>query len=254
MRPPPVDSPSVGGSDSRAASDSGNSDTSSVRRRWKAVIAALPPVLPSQQQVLQQLMQDSWGGPQQLIIDPDARSSRLWNALVLLVLLGNAATVPFRVAFAPVPDAIDALWTFGIACDVLLMLDIVVMLNRGYHEQGHKEMERRTIRRRFACALVATSHTTLAVCVLALVPLDLLELANPQAFYLRGALRSNRLLLTPRAFTLLRELCEPHLGRQRVMFLRLVLLFALIVHAISCLWCAPPRAFVRAHSYASLAA
>lgn len=223
------------------------------------MIAALPPVLPSQQQVLLNLMQDSWADRNRLVIDPDARVSKLWDALVLAVLLFNAASVPFRVAFAPAPREIDALWAIGFGCDALLALDAIVCLNRGYHEQGHKEMDARAIRRRFACTLISSSHATLFVCVLALAPIDLLELlpATLASVSLRGGLRANRLLLTPRAFMLLRELAEPRLGRQRVLLLRLVLLFALLVHSVGCLWCAPrdriaPRSRVHSHARARI--
>lgn len=225
------------------SSDSGKSDTSSARRRWRAVIASLPPVLPSQQQVMQQMLQDS-GYASNRVIDPDWLVNRAWNCLVVCILLFNAITVPFRISFMP-SKSLDALWVAGLACDGLLALDAILTLNRGYHDQGHKEMSRTAIRRRYACTLIATTHTTFAVQVFSIAPMDLLELSGG-ALYLRGALRINRLLLTPRVFRLLRELGEIHFGRHLVMLLRLGTLFALLVHSIACLWCARsplPRTF-----------
>ena len=237
-QPPPPESalsalPHVSGPPSSGASESGKSDTSSARRRWKAVIAALPPVLPSQQQMMQQLLQDS-GYTSSRVIDPDWIVNRAWNVLVVCVLLFNAASVPFRVAFLP-PQSLDGLWTVGLACDGLLALDAVLTLNRGFHDQGHKEMDRAVIRRRFACRLLSSSHSTLAIYLLALAPIDLLELSG-RRLYARGALRANRLLLTPHIFTLLRELLEVRLGRHAILLARLVLLFLLLVHFIGCSW------------------
>ena len=66
IRPPEPQSPSAG-------SESGKSDTSSAKRKWKAMIASLPPLLPTQQQVMQQLLEtDSRELRKQRVIDPDA--------------------------------------------------------------------------------------------------------------------------------------------------------------------------------------
>ena len=80
IRPPEPQSPSAG-------SESGKSDTSSAKRKWKAMIASLPPLLPTQQQVMQQLLEtDSRELRKQRAIDPDAVYSKLWDVLVLIIL------------------------------------------------------------------------------------------------------------------------------------------------------------------------
>ena len=85
-----------------AGSESGKSDTSSAKRKWKAMIASLPPLLPTQQQVMQQLLEtDSRELRKQRVIDPDAVYSKLWDVLVLIILLFNAAMIPYRIAFLP---------------------------------------------------------------------------------------------------------------------------------------------------------
>ena len=218
IRPPEPQSPSAG-------SESGKSDTSSAKRKWKAMIASLPPLLPTQQQVMQQLLEtDSRELRKQRAIDPDAVYSKLWDVLVLIILLFNAAMIPYRIAFLPPTRGLfDAHYAIGFTCDGLLWLDVIIALHRGFHLQGHKEMDIIVIRKRFICTLFSFYHTTFFIYLLSLSPIDTLEITSPSTFYLRGGLRINRLLLTPRVFTLLRELGDAlRLDRHRVMLVRLL--------------------------------
>ena len=170
------------------------------------------------------------------VIDPDVRANRIVCLAVFVALCFNAFVVPFRLAFMPPAQAIDSLWVIGLCFDGMLLLDAVLECHRGYHEQGHTEMNLSSIRRRYVFTIASLSHRTLLVDVLALAPIDLVELVLPG---LRGALRANRLLLVPLIFTLLREVGEMvRLGRHSILILRLVALFALLVHSIGCLWCA----------------
>lgn len=225
-------------------SESGLSDASSGRSRLKAVVmslarstaagrksslsAGMPHVLLYQQQT-----ERGW------VIDPDARANRFVCLAVFVALCFNAFVVPFRLAFMPPAQEIDSLWAIGLCLDGVLLLDAVLECHRGYHEQGHTEMNLSSIRRRYVFTFGSFSHRTLLVDVLALVPIDLIELGLPG---LRGALRANRLLLMPLIFTLLAGVGEMiRLGRHTILILRLVALFALLVHTIGCLWCVAAR-------------
>ena len=220
IRPPEPQSPSAG-------SESGKSDTSSAKRKWKATIASLPPLLPTQQQVTQQLLEtDSRELRKQRVIDPDAVYSKLWDVLVLIILLFNAAMIPYRIAF------LSAYTRFiRRALRDRLYMRRFIMARRNHRPpprlpsprpQGdghHRDTQ--------AIHLYSFSfyHTTFFIYLLSLSPIDTLEITSPSTFYLRGGLRINRLLLTPRVFTLLRELGDAlRLDRHRVMLVRLLLL------------------------------
>ena len=217
---------------------SGTSDSSMTRRRWL------------KSSVLQMLtVEVSERGA--CVLDPDSRAVLVWGCLVLLVNLFNAFAIPFRVAFYPVTAerGVDTLWAFGLLADVLLVADVFVTLNRGFYAQGNKVLTRNAIRRRYVSNLCSTAYPSLLRDLLSVVPLDLIELSTP---HLRGALRANRLLRTPRIFSLVRELGERRVGHHVLLLIRLLLLFVLLVHAVACSWFlfgalqgfGPPRAWV----------
>jgi hypothetical protein len=213
--------------DAQSASDSGRSQTSS-RQHWKTKVASLPNVFFLQHQE-----------KRSLVIDPDSLGSTLWSVIVLVALLCNTFFVPFQVAFHPPNRTIDTLFgPMGYLFDGVLWVDaVVISLFRGFHTQGRKEMDAARIRARYVCTLASISHQTLGMNILGLMPLqELLDLASSPS-RLRGAMRLNRLILAPRILILVRELGEARCGRHRVLVVRLVGLYAFLVHTIGCLWC-----------------
>ena len=72
----------------------------------------------------------------QRVIDPDAVYSKLWDVLVLIILLFNAAMIPYRIAFLPPTRGLfDAHYAVGFTCDGFLWFDVIIALHRGFHLQ-----------------------------------------------------------------------------------------------------------------------
>ena len=90
-------------------------------------------------------------------------------------------------------------------------------------------MSRSAIRKRYVSNLTNLGHPSLLRDAISLLPLDLIELSVP---HLRGALRANRLLRTPRLFSLMAQVGQRRFGRHTLMVTSIVLLFALALVAV----------------------
>lgn len=146
----------------------------------------------------------------------------------------NLFMVPFRVAFFPPAQHVDALWAVGFAGDAIFFVNIFHTLHRGYYDRhGNKVLELASVRRRYMRNVLNFGYPSLTRDLLALLPLDVIELYAPT---LRGCLRLNKLILTPRLFSLMRELGDRRLGRHRVLIGKLVLTYTVVVHVVACGW------------------
>lgn len=225
--------PCEGDASDKAESDAGSHSDASSGTRWRRAVAI----------GLSQAWKLERAERRKLVLDPDAPSGHAWNCVHVLALCFNAFTVPFRAAFFPPPTGagvVDALWAIGFVCDFVYAGDMLVSLHRGFEEQGHKELNRRRIRRRYLRTLVSFTHATFALDVLSVVPIDLIELRVPG---LRGLLRLNRLLRAHRMFATLSELGErARLGHHATLVAGLLVHFAFFVHFVGCVWFAAGEA------------
>ena len=122
--------------------------------------------------------------------------------------------------------------------DAILLLDIGVSFNRGFYDDvaAATVLRRGDIRRRYVGNVVDLSRPSFLRDVLSIVPLNLIVEGAVGGHGLRGALRANRLLRTPRIFSLLRELLEKPLGRHPVRAIQASVRFGIMAHTVACVW------------------
>mmetsp|Transcript_418 Transcript_418/g.1300 ORF Transcript_418/g.1300 Transcript_418/m.1300 type:complete len:1166 (-) Transcript_418:1481-4978(-) len=167
------------------------------------------------------------------LLDPDSRLALYWSFVMLFVIAYNMFIVPFQIAFIPFEGLVDALWLTGLGCDMLYTADIVLTFNSGYYENGNKIMMRTAISKRYVKNLWSLRRRSFLRDLVSTIPVDMLEFAVPN---MRGSLRLNRLIRSPRIFLIMHELLDRKLGRHAVQVIQLVVAVAMQIHLIACTW------------------
>ena len=171
------------------------------------------------------------------VLDPDSSACTCWFAMLFCAICYNAFSIPFQIALLPAVDPSTMWWSLNWLTDVILILDIGVSLNRGFwtHQGSIKVLSRQEIRRRYLRNVHSLTRPSLCRDLMSVLPLHLLVLMHMPVGNLHGWLRANRLIRTPRLFSLLHELFPPK-RKQLVRMIEITICFAVLAHNIACGW------------------
>ena len=160
-----------------------------------------------------------------------------WFAMLFCAICYNAFSVPFQIALLPAVDASTVWWSLNLITDVILLLDMGMSLNRGFwtHHRSIKVLSRQEIRKRYLCNVHSLTCPSLCRDLMSVLPLNLLVMMHMPLGNLHGWLRANRLIRTPRLFSLLHELFPPK-RKQLVRIIEITICFAVLAHNIACGW------------------
>lgn len=82
------------------------------------------------------------------VLAPDGSFALVWGGLMLLIVVYQAVSVPFLLAFE-VPDS-TAMLSLDFACTLTLFADILVSFNTSFYRKGHLVADRKAICQRYA--------------------------------------------------------------------------------------------------------
>lgn len=84
------------------------------------------------------------------VLAPDGSFTLIWGGLMLLIVLYQAVSVPFLLAF-DIPDTV-AMLGLDFACTLAYFADILVGFNTSFYQKGRLVTDRRAICKRYACS------------------------------------------------------------------------------------------------------
>jgi len=87
------------------------------------------------------------------VLVPDGNFALVWGGLMLLIVLYQAVSVPFLLAFE-VPDS-DVMLGLDFACTLAFFADILVSFNTSFYRKGRLVTDRKAICERYACSWLA---------------------------------------------------------------------------------------------------
>ena len=118
-----------------------------------------------------------------LMLHPDGRVRRSWDAIQALLLLYVAAVVPFRLGFDVIIAVGSAAFWLDAAVDLYFLADVLLNFRTGYVESGRLVLNPQRVAKRYA-------RSWLVVDIIACAPIDYIALlissTDPSAGQTRG--------------------------------------------------------------------